>query len=94
MGGAAKRAIESHFVLGTESAYHAARTILEERYGNPFLIAKAFRDTLDSWPKISSKGSSELRELADFLRSCEAAMSQIEGLEILTLTLTLSHFLN
>ena len=83
VAGVAKRAIESNFLLGTESAYYAAQTILEERYGNPFLIAKAFRDKLDSWPKISSKGSSELQELADYLRSCEAAMSQIEGLEVL-----------
>ncbi|XP_034088632.1 uncharacterized protein LOC117557059 [Gymnodraco acuticeps] len=83
VGGPAKKAIESYFLLGTESAYHAAWTILEERYGNPFLIAKAFRDKLDAWPKISSKDSVELQELSDFLRSCEAAMSQIKGLEVL-----------
>ncbi|KAJ8404442.1 hypothetical protein AAFF_G00337090 [Aldrovandia affinis] len=83
IGGPAKKAIESYFLLGTESAYRAAWAILEERYGNPFLIAKAFRDKLDAWPKISSKGSVELQELADFLRSCEAAMSQIRGLEVL-----------
>ncbi|KAJ8411165.1 hypothetical protein AAFF_G00171710 [Aldrovandia affinis] len=83
IGGPAKKAIESYFLLGTGSAYHAAWAILEERYGNPFLIAKAFRDKLDAWPKISSKGSVELQELADFLRSCEAAMSQIRGLEVL-----------
>lgn len=83
VGGTAKKAIESYFLLGTESAYLAAWTILEERYGNPFLIAKAFRDILDAWRKISSKGSVELQELADFLRSCEAAMSQIKGLEVL-----------
>lgn len=83
MSGTAKKAIDRYFLLGTESAYHAAWTILDERYGNPFLIAKAFRDKLDSWPKINSKSSVELQELADFLRSCEAAMSQIKGLEVL-----------
>lgn len=36
---------------GTESAYCVAWTILEERYGNPFLIAKAFRDKLDTGPR-------------------------------------------
>ena len=60
VGGPAKKAIESYFLLGTESTYHAAWTILEERYGNPFLIAKAFRDKLDAWPMISSKDSVEL----------------------------------
>ncbi|KAJ8375829.1 hypothetical protein SKAU_G00064090 [Synaphobranchus kaupii] len=83
VGGTAKKAVESYFLLGTGSAYCAAWAILEERYGNPFLIAKAFRDKLDAWPRVSSKGSVELQELADFLRSCEAAMTQIRGLEVL-----------
>ena len=83
VGGPAKTAIESYFLLGTESAYHAAWGILEERYGSPFVIAKAFRDKLNSWPNIGSKESCELREFADFLRSCEAATSQIKSLEIL-----------
>ncbi|XP_051813072.1 uncharacterized protein LOC110968427 isoform X1 [Acanthochromis polyacanthus] len=81
--GPAKKAIESYFLLSTESAYNAAWTILQERYGNPFLIAKAFRDKLDAWPRISSKGNIKLQEFADFLRSCEAAMSQVRGLEVL-----------
>lgn len=84
VGGPAKTAIESYFLLGTESAYHAAWDILEERYGSPFVIAKAFRDKLDSWPKIGPKDSCELREFADFLRSCEAATPQVKSLEILS----------
>lgn len=40
--GPAKKAVESYFLLGTESAYQAAWGVLEERYGNPFVIAKAF----------------------------------------------------
>nr|XP_046179278.1 uncharacterized protein LOC124010653 [Oncorhynchus gorbuscha] len=83
VGGPAKKAIESYFMLGTESAYHAAWTILEERYGNKFFIAKSFRDKLNAWPTIGSKDSLELRDLVDFLRSCEAAMSQNKGLEVL-----------
>lgn len=70
VGGPAKTAIESYFLLGTESAYHAAWKILEERYGSPFVIAKAFRDKLNSWPKIGPKDSCELQEFSDFLRSC------------------------
>ncbi|XP_051531701.1 uncharacterized protein LOC127427868 isoform X2 [Myxocyprinus asiaticus] len=81
--GPAKKAIESYFLLGTESAYHAAWAILEERYGNPFIIAKAFRDKLNSWPKIGSKDSVELREFTDFLRGCETAMTEIKSLQVL-----------
>lgn len=83
MSGSAKKAIESYFVLGTESVYNAAWRILDERYGHSFSIAKAFRDKLEAWLKVSSKGSVELQEFADFLRSCEAAMLQNKGLEIL-----------
>ncbi|KAK0134384.1 hypothetical protein N1851_030041 [Merluccius polli] len=83
VGGPAKKAIENYFLLGTESAYNAAWTVLPERYGSPFLIAKAFRNKLDAWPKISTKGSTELQEFTDFLASCEAAMSQMKGLEVL-----------
>lgn len=70
--------------MGTESAYHAARAILEERYGNLFVIAKAFRDKLNSWPKIGPKDSVELRDFTDFLRGCEAAMVEIKSLQVLS----------
>ncbi|XP_061736975.1 uncharacterized protein LOC133539000 [Nerophis ophidion] len=83
IGGQAKKALDGYFLLGTESAYTAAWEILEERYGNPFTIAKAYRDKIQAWPKIGSKDSLELREFTDFLRSCEAAMVNIKALEIL-----------
>ncbi|KAL7834628.1 hypothetical protein SRHO_G00288750 [Serrasalmus rhombeus] len=77
------KAIDSYFLLGTESAYLAAWCVLEERYGSPFLTAKAFRDKIDALPKISAKGSLELQEFVDFLCSCESAMPQIRSLEVL-----------
>lgn len=83
VSGQAKTALDGYFLLGTESAYVAAWEILEERYGDPFTIATAYRDKLQAWPKIGSKGSFELREFVDFLRSCEAAMVHITALEIL-----------
>lgn len=81
--GAARKAIESYFLVGTEKAYDAAWEILEERYGNSFVVAKAFRDKLNSWNKIGPKDSVELREFADFLQGCQAAMSHVKSLEVL-----------
>lgn len=83
VSGQAKNAIDGYFLLGTESAYAAAWEILEERYGNPFTVAKAYRDKLQTWAKIGPKDSFGLREFVDFLRSCEAAMVHIKALEIL-----------
>ncbi|XP_055056153.1 uncharacterized protein [Misgurnus anguillicaudatus] len=83
VGGPAKKAIESYFLLGTDTAYLAAWNILKERYGSSLVIAKAFRDKLTSWPRIGPKDSAELREFSDFLRGCEAAMFQIKNLEVL-----------
>lgn len=83
VSGGAKKAIESYFPLGTRSAYYAAWKVLDERYGNPFLISKCYRDKLNAWPKINSRANIELQEFADFLCSCKTAMSQMKGLEVL-----------
>ncbi|KAM7380993.1 hypothetical protein PAMP_004254 [Pampus punctatissimus] len=83
LGGAAKKAVEGFFILGTEAAYDSAWQLLEKRFGDPFIIGKSFRDKLHGWPKISSKDGSELREFADFLQSCEAAIPHIKTLEVL-----------
>ncbi|KAL6484157.1 hypothetical protein MHYP_G00062020 [Metynnis hypsauchen] len=83
VGGPARKAIESYFLLGTDAAYDSAWVILEERFGSSFVIAKAFKDKLASWPKIGPRDSVELRDFSDFLRGCRAAMSQIKGLEVL-----------
>ncbi|XP_049331632.1 uncharacterized protein LOC125799291 [Astyanax mexicanus] len=83
VGGAAKKAVEGFFLLGTEAAYNSAWQLLEKRFGDPFIIGKSFRDKLHGWPKISSKDGGELREFADFLKSCEAAMPHLKTLEVL-----------
>ncbi|KAK0144674.1 hypothetical protein N1851_017016 [Merluccius polli] len=83
VSGQAKNALDGYFLLGTESAYAAAWELLEERYGSPFTVAKAYRDKLYAWPRIGARDNTELREFADFLRSCEAAMLHIKALEIL-----------
>jgi len=83
VGGAAREALEGHFLAGSEDSYNASWDLLNERYGQPFVIAKAFRDKLHTWPKIASRESAELRKFVDLLRSCESAMANNDNLHIL-----------
>lgn len=54
LGDAARKALEEFFYRSSQLAYANARKILDERYGHPFIMQKAFRDKLDRWPKIDS----------------------------------------
>ena len=83
LGGYAKEAVEGYFLLTTVDSYDEARALLEERYGDLFLVANAFRDKLDAWPKIPIRDGQALRKFTDFLRQCQMAMQTIGGLGIL-----------
>ncbi|XP_056292769.1 uncharacterized protein LOC130207974 [Pseudoliparis swirei] len=83
VGGAAKEAVEGYFLIDSEDSYHAAWNVLKERYGEPFVIAKAFRDKLHAWPKLAPKESDDLRRFVDFLRSCDFAIAHNESLKVL-----------
>lgn len=81
--GEARKAVEGFFYRSSEDAYEGAWAVLEDRYGNPFVVQKAFRDKLMKWPKISSNDSSALRDFADFLKGCMEAMPHVKELAIL-----------
>lgn len=81
--GEARKAVEGFFYRSSEDAYEGAWAVLEDRYGNPFVVQKAFRDKLMKWPKVSSNDSSALRDFADFLKGCVEAMPHVKGLAIL-----------
>ncbi|XP_077360981.1 uncharacterized protein LOC144006149 [Festucalex cinctus] len=83
VGGTAKKAIEGHFLVATETAYRAAWDILEDRFGNPFIVAKSYREKIYTWQKIGHKDYENLREFVDFLSSVESAMPYIHGLQAL-----------
>lgn len=83
VGGPVKEALEGYFLIGSEDSYDSAWNMLDERYGESFVIAKAFRDKLHSWPKITGKDSLDLRKFVDFLQSCKSAMTQNNNLNIL-----------
>ena len=82
-GGSVRQVVENYFLLSTDDAYDKARALLDERYGDPFIIANAFRSKLDSWPKINVRDPNALLKFSDFLKQCLSAMQTITSLHIL-----------
>ena len=81
--GEARKAVEGFFYRNSEEAYQGALKVLEERYGNAFIIQRAFRDKLMKWPKVSTNDPAALRQFADFLQGCVEAQPHVKGLAIL-----------
>ena len=79
----AKEAISGLFLQNSSEAYERAWKILDERFGHPFIITKAYRDRLQRWPKIGARDHQGLRKFADFLTSVEVATQVIQGLYVL-----------
>ena len=80
VSGPAKRSIEGLFLAGTEAAYRAAWTILDDRFGDPFVIGQCYRNTIYAWPKITQRDNAHLRQFVDFLSSVESTMHCFPGL--------------
>ena len=83
VSGSAKEAISGLFLQNSSEAYERAWKILDERFGHPFIITKAYIDRLQRWPKIGARDHQGLRKFADFLTSVEVATQVIQGLYVL-----------
>ncbi|KAL4217997.1 hypothetical protein ACF0H5_022735 [Mactra antiquata] len=84
VSGEAKRSIEGYFFGGSVKAYDNAMAVLEERFGHPFIVQRAFRSKLDNWPNIPARNPRLLRDFGDFLRSCKDANDQFSNLSVLS----------
>lgn len=83
VGGSAHKCLEGTFYRSDSEAYSDAWKKLNQRYGQPFIIQKAFREKLSNWSKIQSKDAEGLRDFSDFLNACLQAMPHVKGLNIL-----------
>jgi len=81
--GEAKEAVSGLLPLSGNDAYLEAKKLLQERYGNPFLVSDAYRKKINDWPRIPANDGPSLRKLADFLEHCKSAMKEIKYLAIL-----------
>lgn len=80
----AKDSIEGLFYIDSDDAYTSAIKMLDERYGNPFLVAEGYRDKIENWPRIQANDGKALRRFTDFLKQCLVAISHCPSLEILS----------
>ncbi|XP_032405324.1 uncharacterized protein LOC116710411 [Xiphophorus hellerii] len=83
VGGSARQTLDGIFYRNDSDAYQDAWERLNQRYGHPFIVQKAYRERLAKWPKIQTNDSAGFRAFADFIQTCHEAMPHIEGLSIL-----------
>nr|XP_055051100.1 uncharacterized protein LOC129436861 [Misgurnus anguillicaudatus]XP_055051101.1 uncharacterized protein LOC129436861 [Misgurnus anguillicaudatus] len=83
VSGPAHKYLEGTFYRSDEAAYKEAWNKLNQRFGQPFINQRAFREKLSTWPKIRSKDAEGLRTFSDFLNACLHAVPHVKGLEIL-----------
>ena len=81
--GAAAKMIQGAFLRSDEAAYNDAWSKLNTRYGNPFIIQRAFREKIAHWPKVEDNDAKALQDYSDFLSACNDAIPHVKGLSIL-----------
>ena len=75
--GEAKESISGLLALDSEDAYLEARKILSDRFGNPYLVANAYKKKIKEWPNVPPNDGISLRKFSDLLVHCQAAMTEI-----------------
>ena len=81
--GEAKGAISGFLSLETSDAYTQAKKVLADRFGNPFLIADAYRKKINEWPKIPPNEEANLQKYSDFLLHCQTTAKEIKYSKVL-----------
>ena len=83
IAGEAKDAIRGYISQNSAEAYEKAKALLWKRYGNPFLVADAYKKKIYEWPKILPNDSMGLRKFSDFLNQTLSAMQSTTFLNVL-----------
>lgn len=66
----------------------------EDRYGNSFAIADAFRTKLTWWPKVGLRDAEGLKRYSGFLNQCAVTKKVISGMETLDDCLEIKRFVS
>lgn len=84
--GKANEVVKGFLATNLDTAYSKARKLLNQRFGNPVVVAEDSKKKLRSWRQISDGDSKELEEFSDFLVSCEEAMKTMKSMSELDST--------
>ena len=71
--GEPKKMIKHYIQQPVSVGYKNARSLLEEKYGNPHYIVAAYRKEIKSWPQLKPADGAAYRRFYNFLLKCESA---------------------
>lgn len=83
VGGPARKTLNGTFYRNDDEAYKDVWNKLNHRYGQPFVIQRAFRERLANWPKTQLKDTVGLRDISDFFKCLSGCYTYVKGLQIL-----------
>ncbi|XP_077986121.1 uncharacterized protein LOC144440609 [Glandiceps talaboti] len=67
--------IESSCIhMEPKAGYERARKLLDDEYGNPYLMATSYTKQAEDWSEVKAEDKAALKEFALFLNKCENAM--------------------
>ncbi|XP_071085435.1 uncharacterized protein [Haliotis cracherodii] len=78
--GHVQEVIECCVIINPEIGYFQARKLLLERFGNQYVIAKAWVDKVTDVPNLKPNDSAGLRRYADSVRSCVVSLTAMSRL--------------
>ena len=78
--GAAHQLVKSCSYRDATKGYNAAMKLLQQEYGNEYVVAAAYLSKLEDWPTIKGEDAKALKELSVFLMTCESYMDEVSAL--------------
>ena len=78
--GEANNLVKSCHNINSRKAYHEARCLLDDKYGNEYIIAQKYLQKLQNWTPIKAEDGPELNRFASFLTTIENLMKNKSSL--------------
>ena len=73
--GKAKETVKCCGMMSGKDGYSKAKKVLEERFGEKYVVSNAWIEKLSQGPSINLNGREALLDLADDLESCELTLT-------------------